>query len=63
MAKCKKKATEVLEGQTTIEDWDFKNNSCKVVPPGTYRAVVTGNYVTTLGGNLTLGSSREFQIK
>ena len=63
MAKCKKKATEVPKGLTTIENWEFKNNKCNIAPPGTYRAVVTGNYVTTLDGNLILGSSREFQIK
>lgn len=63
MAKCKKKATEIIKGQTIEEHWDFKDTTCKVVTSGFYRAVITGNYITALGGNQILGTSHEFQIK
>ena len=63
LGKCKKKVTALSKGQKVKETWDFKNDACGVVTPGVYRAVVTGNYISELGGNLVLGSSREFRIK
>ena len=63
MAKCKKRATEIIKGQIIVEHWDFKDTTCNLVTSGSYRAVITGNYITDLGRNQILGTSHEFQVK
>ncbi len=61
-AKCKKKYKCLnVEGVLT-EYWDFKNNACEHPLKGKYRAVLLGQWDSSINSKAVLGKSDVFEI-